>query len=85
MIPQKEFDKVGHRNDAKGRITRARSYLFSLIDRARECIYKYGHFITSTAIERMLHPVSVVPTVVRFLVQTLPFLTYQILVSECLC
>jgi hypothetical protein len=64
-IPRKEFDKLGQHHDLKGRITRARSYLGSLIERARECIYKLGYSVTAAGIERMLKPLSLVPTTVR--------------------
>jgi hypothetical protein len=60
----KEFDKLGQRNDMKKRVTLTRSYFSSLVNWAREYIYKFGYFISAAGIERMLHPLSVVPTVV---------------------
>jgi hypothetical protein len=66
-IPRKEFDKLGQHYDLKGRTTQARSYLGDLVKRAREAIYKSGHFVTAAGIERMLKPLSLVPTTVRLL------------------
>jgi len=43
----------------------ARSYLGDLVLRARECIYKLGYSVVAAGIERMLKPLSLVPTLVR--------------------
>jgi hypothetical protein len=64
-IPRKEFDRLGQHNDLKGRVNRTRSYLGDLVERACEFIYKSGHFVTAAGIERMLKPLSLVPTMVR--------------------
>jgi hypothetical protein len=63
-IPTAEFDKLGHQQDTKGRTTRARSYCPDLVNRARDCIYNLGYLVTGAAVERMLRPMSLVPTVV---------------------
>jgi hypothetical protein len=63
-IPTAEFNKLGHQQDTKGRITRARSYLSDLVNRARDCIYRMGYLVNAAGVERMLHPMSLVPTVV---------------------
>jgi hypothetical protein len=63
-IPTAEFDKLGHQRDMRGRVTRARSYLSDLVSRARDCIYRMGYLVSGAAMERMLRPMSIVPTVV---------------------
>jgi hypothetical protein len=65
MVLHEEFDRTGQRRDAKKRITQARSYPLSWVKRARECIYKLGYFVTAAGIERMLQPLTLVPTLVR--------------------
>jgi hypothetical protein len=64
-IPRKEFDKLGQHYDLKARVSQARSYLGDLVERARQCIYKSGYCLTAAGIERMLKPLSLVPTTVR--------------------
>jgi len=48
----------------KARITQARYYASDIVKRAREFIYQKGYFITSAGMERMLKPLSLVPTLV---------------------
>ncbi|KAF8233087.1 hypothetical protein L208DRAFT_1142259, partial [Tricholoma matsutake] len=64
--PTAEFNKLGHQQDMKGRITQSQSYLSSLVNRARDCIYCAGYTINATAVERMLRPMSLVPTANAF-------------------
>jgi hypothetical protein len=63
--PTAEFDKLGHLQDVKGCIARARSYLGDLVRRARDCVYHKGYVVNAAAVERMLHPMLLVPTLVR--------------------
>lgn len=63
-IPTADFDKLGHQQDTTGRIARARHYPEYLVNRARDCIYSSGYPVNHAGIERMLKPMSVVPTVV---------------------
>ena len=48
----------------KGRATRARSYLPDLVNRARDWVYHMGYLVSGAAVERILRPMSLVPTVV---------------------
>lgn len=63
-IPTEEFDKLGLLRDITGRVTRARSYVSYLVNLARTWIYHQGYLVNSAAVERLLKPWTVVPTVV---------------------
>jgi len=59
-----DMDQMGLINDASSRVNLTRSYLANLIQNARRCIYKLGYVLTSTKIEAVLQPLSLVPTIV---------------------
>jgi hypothetical protein len=64
LVPKVSIDQVGYLRDAQRRISNARTYVGDLVIRAREFIYKLGYGVTSAAVERLLHPRSLVPTLV---------------------
>jgi hypothetical protein len=64
MVLKSNIDKIGFVQDAKDRLATARSYCQRLISRAREFIYEMGYGVTSAAVERLLKPQSLVPTLV---------------------
>jgi hypothetical protein len=65
LIRKVDIDKVGQKRDSRDRITKARTYLSDVIRTARRFIYDLGFNIDSAAVERVLKPQSLVPTLVR--------------------
>jgi hypothetical protein len=64
LIPKNKFDSMGLVRDISARIRQARIYFGNRILLARSFIYKHGKPITGAAVERILQPQSLVPTVV---------------------
>ena len=58
------FDKLGHQHDTAERATKARHYPQMLVHTARAHVYSSGYPVNSVGIERMLKPMSLVPTTV---------------------
>jgi hypothetical protein len=50
----------------QNRLSRVRTYVGDLIQRARDFIYKKGLNVTGAAVERLLHEHSWTPTTVRY-------------------
>ena len=65
LICKVDIDKVGQKRDSCDRITKARTYLGDMIQTARRFIYDLGFNIDSAAVERVLKPQSLVPTLVH--------------------
>lgn len=68
LIPKEKIPEVGTRNDDQRRETQRRvadNSLISKIRTARTWIYNEGYRIKAAAVERLLSPTSLVPTVVR--------------------
>lgn len=65
FITKDEIGKLGHQRDKERRFSQARSYLSDVVNNAREHIYHKGFLVNSAGIERMLQPLSLVPTTVR--------------------
>jgi hypothetical protein len=55
---------MGQKLDSRYRVTRARTYIGDVIRTARRFIYDLGFNIDSAAVERLLKPNSLVPTLV---------------------
>jgi hypothetical protein len=55
---------MGQKIDSRNRITKARTYVGDLIRNSRRFIYNLGYNVTSAAVERLLKPHSLVPTLV---------------------
>lgn len=78
LVPKPELDRLGQKKDDKGRITRARTYCADLINvpylvqSARKSIYEKGFPVASAGIERVLRPLSLVPTTVSIIFFCLP-------------
>jgi Plavaka transposase len=64
LVPRDALDKLGQVRDSQGRTSRARIFDLDWITRARNVIYRLGFPVRSAAIERMLKPTSLAPTVV---------------------
>jgi len=64
LVPKDELDLLGQVRDGQKRISRARTFHANLIIKARDCIYNLGFSVRSAGIERMLKPLSLVPTMV---------------------
>jgi hypothetical protein len=62
-VPKAQFDNLGWVKDSEKRVKEERS-TNSLVANARNHIYNKGFSLTSAAIERMLKPTSLVPTIV---------------------
>ena len=68
LIPKEKIPEVGTRNDDQRRETQRRvanNSLISKISTARTWIYNEGYRIKAAAVERLLSPTSLVPTIVR--------------------
>jgi hypothetical protein len=65
LVRKVDIDKVGQKRDSRDRITKARTYLGDMIRTARRFIYDLGFNIDSAAVEQVLKPQSLVPTLVR--------------------
>jgi hypothetical protein len=65
LVRKVDIDKVGQKRDSRDRITKARTYLGDTIRTARRFIYDLGFNIDSAAVEQVLKPQSLVPTLVR--------------------
>lgn len=63
-IPRIEFDKLGLAKDSEQRLNTERSAPTSIVANARHRIYDKGYTVNAAAIERMLKPQSLVPTIV---------------------
>lgn len=65
---------MGYLNDLKARVApgRIRTYLGGKIESARNIIYRLGYSIASRAVETLLKPESVVPTLVSLFVSGSP-------------
>jgi hypothetical protein len=61
---------MGQVRDMNHRIQKARSYLWDIVRRARDFIYRLGLPVAGVAVERLLKPFSIVPTIVSFLYVT---------------
>jgi hypothetical protein len=66
LVTKGKIDKIGYVQDAKDRILNARTYGMSrnLMARARDLIYRLGYGVSSAAVDRLLKPASLVPTLV---------------------
>ena len=67
LIPKEKIPEVGTRNDDQRRETQRRvanNSLISKISTARTWIYNEGYRIKAAAVERLLSPMSLLPTVV---------------------
>lgn len=64
VVSLTQFDQLGSKRDSNRRMAGARSYLMDLVSRARHFIYNVGFQPTAAGIERMLKPLSLVPTIV---------------------
>lgn len=70
MIPKEKIPELGTKLDGKRRETNQRyanSGLFSKIRMVRSWIYKQGLRVKAAAVERLMSPASLVPTIVRIL------------------
>ena len=68
LIPKEKIPEVGTKNDDQRRETQRRvadNSLISKINTARTWIYNEGYRIKAAAVERLLSPTSLVPTIVR--------------------
>jgi hypothetical protein len=65
LIPKAELDLLGLVRDSRGRLSRARTFLADKITLVRGMIYRLGVCLTSIKLERILKPLSLVPTMVR--------------------
>ena len=63
-IPKTDLDRLGTKRDADSRNRSVREYLRHKIVLARMWIYEMGHGIASAAVEKLLKPLSLVPTMV---------------------
>jgi hypothetical protein len=64
LVPKNDIDRLGYMQDAKNRITMARTYIRHLVVHARDFIYKMGYGLDSAPVKRLLKPRSLVPTLV---------------------
>lgn len=65
LVEKKNADKMGLKNDMKARETKPRFFFSEVVNLARCCLYKLGYSISSTKIDDMLKPFSLMPTMVR--------------------
>ena len=63
-IPKADLDRLGMKRDMDSRDRSVREYLRHKIVLARMWIYEMGHGIASAAVEKLLKPLSLVPTMV---------------------
>ena len=101
LISKDKLPEVGTKIDDKRRVTNQRvanNHLFSDVRLARTWIYNEGYGVKAAAVERLLSPISIVPTVVRLWVNNIihglltlimnrtPFPSYQslgLIITKC--
>ncbi|EGN93613.1 hypothetical protein SERLA73DRAFT_63876 [Serpula lacrymans var. lacrymans S7.3] len=66
LTPKTSFDQVGFSWDSQGRLEGIRRYMAGKILLARDFLYKQGTPIKARAVETMLKPESLVPTINAF-------------------
>ena len=67
-MPQTDFHRLGQQRDMKACSLLSCSYRSDLVNRAQDCIYKDGFFITSARVECLLKLLSLVPMAVRLII-----------------
>jgi len=63
-MPKAQFDHMGLKPDMAFRLNHVRKFLSGLVASARDAIYKHAHSIGGSVIDRILKPMSSVPTMV---------------------
>ncbi|KAF9532139.1 hypothetical protein CPB83DRAFT_832803 [Crepidotus variabilis] len=82
LIPKSKLNDMGKLNDLKYRAQNPRTYLKSLVSRAREIIYTQGAKIGGAAVDRLLRATSSVPTTNAFVDRLDNFDVHQMLVVD---
>ncbi|KAF8890440.1 hypothetical protein BD779DRAFT_1438607 [Infundibulicybe gibba] len=66
LVQMSKTDRMGFARDLQSRISGARTYLWDKITTARNLIYNRGYAVASRAVENILQPWSLVPTLNAF-------------------